>query len=117
VAEQIAQAGGPDPKPERRLVDARAGLAKLRREGRCRVCGWKHHLTRHHIVPRGQRGDDADDNLVPLCERCHGELHRSDAISVRVRLRSKLTPAEIAYVISKKGLEWLDRRYPERHAR
>lgn len=29
----------------------------------------------HHIVSRGAGGGDEDWNLMPLCRRCHREVH------------------------------------------
>jgi len=105
----------PDPKPERRIVDQFAGNDKLRAEGRCRICGAPATgplgLTRHHLVPRSQQGDDVDDNIVPLCgdgtRGCHAEVEFRTA-GYRARLRAKLTPDELAYIIDKKGASWLN---------
>src|SRR6478752_5264783 len=54
-----------DPKPSARIVDPQAGLEKLGREGRCRLClkPWTQGLTRHHLVKRSQGGDDVEDNI------------------------------------------------------
>lgn len=106
-----------DPKPAPRIIDPNAGRAKLRQEGRCRLCGSRvdYKLSRHHLVPRGAGGDDVDFNLVPLCGGgtigCHGDVegwHRT----ARQRLRQRLTQGEVEYVIGKKGEAWLDRMYP-----
>lgn len=111
---------GPDWKPERRIVDIYAGNAKLRAEGRCRLCGAAANvrgLTRHHLVPKGQGGDDIDENIVPLCgdgtRGCHAEVEYRTA-GYRQRLRAKLSPDEYAYIIDKKGASWLNSRsgYP-----
>lgn len=66
----------------------------------------------HHLVPRSAGGDDVDANLVPLCDACHGQLHRGSGTIVRRRLRASLAPAELRYVLAKKGAAWLDSRYP-----
>jgi len=93
----------PDPKPRPRVQDPTAGYTKIRAEQRCRLCGMGFArglgLTRHHVVPKGQGGDDVADNLVPLCGHgtigCHGAVEHD--IRARVRLRAKLRPQEIAY--------------------
>lgn len=111
--------GQPDPKPAPRIIDPDAGREKLRREGRCRMChGYAtrlYLLSRHHIVPRGQGGDDVDDNLIPICGHgtigCHGNVE-GWVRDYRQRLRRRMLPAEVAYVIGKKGEAWLDRNYP-----
>lgn len=113
----------PDPKPRPRIVDHSAGYDKMRREQRCRLCGatflqgWG--LTRHHIVPRGQGGDDVDDNLVPLCGHgtalCHGAVE-SD-VRARSRLRGRLRSRERRYARQRYAElgkpDGFDRRYPE----
>jgi len=30
----------------------------------------------HHLTHRGAGGGDVEDNLVPLCRKCHSELHQ-----------------------------------------
>lgn len=100
----------PDPKPEPRIIDPEAGIAKLLREGRCRLCPSRWALGRHHLVPRGQRGDDVDDNLVPLCDVCHDGVEKLPM--ARSVLRQRLTDAEWAYVVGKVGPERARARYP-----
>lgn len=107
---------GPNPRPARRVVDDAAGVEKCAREG-CRVCGaTSGPYARHHLVPRGQRGDDVDDNLVRLCDPwepyCHHLVTTNDPEALAA-LRRSLSPSEVAYVIRKKGVGWLERRYPD----
>ncbi len=108
-----------DPRPPKRVKDSRAGKAKVEREGRCRVCGTRRGLNRAHLVAKGQRGDDVAANIVPLCGSgtagCHGALtdHRRGWETVAGILRARLRPDELAYVLEKKGQDWLDRVYPE----
>ena len=119
-----------DPKPPLRLVDPNAGKEKLLQERTCRACQrvgvWK--LSRAHLVPKGQGGDDVDANIVPLCgggtDGCHGALtdhHPATEPSllkgqpwvvVAFALRIRLKDAERDYILAKKGLDWLDRTYP-----
>lgn len=109
-----------DPKPAKRIVDKDAGRAKVLMEGRCRCCGRTWSLNRMHLVPKGQGGDDVDDNIAPGCGSgttgCHGALtaHTRDWRIVAARLRENLTADEIAYCLAKKGQDWLDRTYPRR---
>jgi 5-methylcytosine-specific restriction endonuclease McrA len=122
----------PIPRPSRRVRDSQAGFQKVAYEGKCRICrkpavhgmpgveGSWWGLTRHHLVPRSQGGDDIDDNLVPLCgdgvSGCHGdvEAYRPGA---RHSLRIALTRQEVEYVTAKKGRAWLDNAYPDVSAR
>jgi hypothetical protein len=110
-----------------RIVDARAGMVKVyQRERRCRVCGAT-NVSRHHLVGKGQLGDDVAENIVPLCgdgvRGCHGavtdgherlgaDLVLRDGDAVRRALRATMTADEVAYVIGKKGEGWLDLYYP-----
>ena len=49
----------------------------LRRDGwRCQSCGALSHLEVHHRQLRSRAGDDAEQNLITLCNACHAILHR-----------------------------------------
>lgn len=77
----------PDWKPPSRIVNSKAQPvdATPLLAGVCPLC--KRHvgrdrLTRHHVVPKGQGGDDVPENLVWACGHgtvgCHGVLtHRN----------------------------------------
>lgn len=111
------------------------GVAKLREEGVCRLCLRRHgvlpgfRLTRHHLVPKSHftsgilgytpiwvvKVRDADANIVPLCRGCHDEVEQTEA--GRVRLRARMSQAEVAYCIQVRGQAWLERRYPARRAK
>ena len=48
----------------------------LCRDGwRCQACGSRSNLQAHHIQLRSQSGDDAEDNLITLCTKCHAQAH------------------------------------------
>jgi hypothetical protein len=104
-----------DLKPAKRIVNPLAGLAKAQEEGRCRLCH-SPFMSRHHLVSRSLRGDDVEANLVPLCGSgttgCHGAVEARDPMVCSL-LRSRLTEAELAYVLEKKGADFLARYYPE----
>lgn len=115
---------GADPKPLKRVKADRAGWERIREEkltGRsCRVCVAFIAGTLHHLVPRSLGGDDVADNLVPLCGSgttgCHGLVEARDPWACSL-LGFRLTEAERAYVIGKKGEAFLHRYYgPERDA-
>lgn len=112
----------PNPRPTRRIVDREAGRAKAGAGAECRLCGVRAHLERHHLVPRSQRGDDVDENIVPLCGPhhagglsmlvgCHRLVTENDPDALAL-LRGRLFPEEEAYVAHKMGWGWLERRYP-----
>ena len=43
---------------------------------RCQSCGALANLEVHHRELRSQSGDDAEQNLITLCTRCHSVVHR-----------------------------------------
>ncbi|MGH9494432.1 MAG: HNH endonuclease [Candidatus Sulfotelmatobacter sp.] len=43
--------------------------------GRCQCCGCTNEFHVHHICPRSSLGDDAVENLITLCTRCHRTVH------------------------------------------
>ncbi len=134
----------PDPKPPprprkaTRKIDRDASAAQLLRYGACCACGAP-ACNAHHVIPKGQGGDDVLENLVSLCgsgtARCHGALHgnpydhefakvgdvpfveRRDAEWVLRRIGAHLLtrPEVLAYVATKKGPDagayFLQRRY------
>jgi 5-methylcytosine-specific restriction endonuclease McrA len=49
----------------------------LRRDGwRCQDCGSRTNLEVHHLQFRSQGGEDAEENLITLCCRCHAQRHQ-----------------------------------------
>lgn len=79
--------------------------------GKCDICGEKEDLTFHHIIPCGlgrSRGSDYrawtlfldydDNNLRLLCNSCHVELHRNEAIEATKASRIAAEKALIAVV-------------------
>jgi predicted restriction endonuclease len=114
------------PKPAKRIVSKQAGVRKVTLEGRCRACGHVpagvpgDALERAHLVGKGGgRGDDVDDNIIPLCSKCHRSLHDHDKHwrVVADAVRENLTRDELAYVTRKIGpgwSYWIDKVYPRR---
>lgn len=41
---------------------------------KCHFCPRKDSIEVHHIVPQRFNGSDKRENLVAVCERCHGKL-------------------------------------------
>jgi 5-methylcytosine-specific restriction endonuclease McrA len=61
-----------DPKSYRELCQQ-----VLQRDGwRCQTCGSSTDLQVHHVNLRSRLGDDAEENLVTLCAKCHNEVHQ-----------------------------------------
>ena len=49
----------------------------LRRDSwRCQSCGAMSNLEVHHNEFRSHSGDDSEQNLITLCNLCHGRVHR-----------------------------------------
>lgn len=76
------------PKPRPRVLEkrdtAREKLAVLRRvylavdlrdDRKCRCCGRRDALHKHHITFRSKGGNDTTENLVTLDAVCHALLH------------------------------------------
>lgn len=41
----------------------------------CQYCGANaEHI--HHLIPISHGGDNRQSNLIPLCMRCHGKIHK-----------------------------------------
>ena len=48
----------------------------FKRDGfRCVICGSRHNLVCHHIIPVRCGGSHNLDNLITLCEDCHKKIH------------------------------------------
>jgi len=43
---------------------------------RCQSCGAMSCLEVHHLKYRSHSGHDTEKNLITLCSRCHGQMHR-----------------------------------------
>jgi hypothetical protein len=115
----------------KRIVDRNAGIAKIRREGECRVCERTpsghplDSLNRMHVVPKSLGGDDVDDCIVPGCGSgstgCHGLLtsamedpHHPAGLTVaeaRELLLANLSVREREYAEAKKYPGWLEDYY------
>ena len=115
----------PDWKQAASIRDPEAGKAKIEAEGCCRLCKraklprWLGGnpfdcLERHHVVQKGMGrtigGDDVDENIIPLCTRCHREVTERTRYS-RMAVRANLRHDEEDYVIRRKGKWWLDKHY------
>jgi hypothetical protein len=99
-----------------RCKDREASIRKLLADPLCRACGAR-AVNSHHLIGKGQGGDDDVDNLIPLCgsgsSGCHGALHgnpyvdasgrRWDAFSVRQAIGLGLRPSEYACARQKLG--------------
>jgi len=74
--------------PIRRDPEAYAHLRLkiLKRDGwRCQNCGSTTNLDVHHMKRRSDLGDDAENNLIALCRRCHRLMHGHSRESRGVR--------------------------------
>src|SRR5262245_28952783 len=65
---------GPDPKPEKRIIDPGVFADFYAQDHECLVCGERNPQA-HHMLSRAQGGDDLPGNLLPLCKGCHGAFH------------------------------------------
>ena len=56
----------------------------VRDKGRCRACGKKLAVDSahvHHIIYRSQGGPHTEENLITLCEQCHGIAHSNKRVN------------------------------------
>lgn len=86
----------------------------------CVICG-SINISIHHILPRGQGGDDVWENLVPLCGSgttgCHGGVEAGLDSACRALGRYVMSerPDTVDYLVERLGgrpaaLEFLRRR-------
>jgi hypothetical protein len=108
-----------DPKPPRRVKATLAEWKQIRANkmsalDACRVCQSSGPLTLHHLVSKSLGGDDLADNLVAVCGSgttgCHGLIEAFDPWACSL-LGQRLTDAERAYVVARKGAYFLESRY------
>lgn len=98
-------------------------------------CGCNRQIgSYHHILPKGQRGDDVLSNLVGLSgdgtRGCHGALTSGNRVNdgknypdqstrwitpeqVAAGIRRNLRPDQIAYVTAREGMWYVEKHYPE----
>lgn len=105
-----------DWKASARIVDRGAMKRKLLADPVCRATG-ERAANCHHLIGKGQGGDDVEDNLIPLTgsgsSGAHGALHgnpftdgsgrRWEARDVRQAIGLGISLSEFAYVVQKLG--------------
>jgi len=72
-----------DLRPAKRIKDPDLLRRLHLRMRECLACGGTYGLTLHHVVLRGQGGDDSEENIIVLCQgpgtqNCHGRWHDGD---------------------------------------
>lgn len=103
----------PDPKPPRRKRDRK--LMDRLRQVPCQITG-RLPATSHHLTPGASRSDE-ESGLFRVVSEIHDLFHngserqRSEAATA---IREHMTDAQIRYVIDRKGVDWLDARYPSK---
>lgn len=62
-------------------------LVHQRDSWKCRVtyCGGRQGLHSHHIIYRSAGGDDAEWNLITVCNRCHDAIHNRYLVALPLR--------------------------------
>lgn len=95
-----------DPKPVKRVRDAEVMMDFHASRPSCLACTNQpgFNVEAHHVLSRGQGGDDDLGNLVGLCTSCHRALHngnKSPRRSIARFLRSEAGSDHCAYLIRK----------------
>jgi hypothetical protein len=118
----------PDPKPAARIVNPNVQPldALPLRDGRCPLCRRRLvFFSRHHVLPKGQSGDDVPENTVWTCgdgtRGCHGVLtHRNrdgesgrtfEEVAADLLRYLDTQPLVRAYAEGKKYPGWLEDYY------
>jgi RNA-directed DNA polymerase len=78
-----ARGGGPAWRTAREEA-----LAKT--EGTCAICGSLEQVEVHHIKAKTKRGGNVEQNLIPLCRKCHRQAEKRNSV-VSQQLREKVT--------------------------
>jgi len=70
-----------------RIPPEKAILVYFFSKFRCSICGTKEDLTVHHLdhkgrnkLDKGEPQNNRLDNLVVLCRKCHGTLHKKSIL-------------------------------------
>ncbi len=99
--------------PRRKLRAVATGTEWKRiraaKDARCRLCGAPPPNDLHHVLSRGQGGDDVAPNVVPLCARDHDLVERRDPAAC-MALAVSLTDEEYAYAVDTFGESFFERR-------
>lgn len=66
-------------------------------DGHCVLCGSniEHH---HHIVPQHKGGSDTPENIVGLCNECHGKVHTNRALLDNIGKKKKYAGTSIVNI-------------------
>lgn len=67
---------------------------------KCNHCkkSFSHNIAKlhiHHIIERFQWGKDTPDNLICLCEACHGKLHKDSEKPMHANAKKKIIESTI----------------------
>jgi len=92
------------------------GLAYIethRSSERCELCGSSRGLEVHHIVPISLGGPDERDNMILLCQRCHGMLTPKSILTRLGIKRTKERNMLCAFAVE--FLEEVDRQAEDTH--
>lgn len=78
---------------------------------KCVICNSNQVKDIHHILPQSQGGLDNNSNLMPLCKKCHKEVHdntkkdvHSSSFSQYRNIKLTKIQEEILYLITKEYL-------------
>ena len=81
----------------------------LERDGKkCRLCGREEYLEVHHITPKIIGGEETEENMITLCQYCHGFMHCNPMTKYGrgELIKESMIKKEGKQVISKYGKRW-----------
>lgn len=82
----------------------------MERDGyKCTRCGCEEKLHCHHIVPKALGGSDDPENLVMLCDNCHGKEHVAIRDKQIDRSLDKMSAMPFFDIYARRTLEYLEK--------
>lgn len=94
--------------------------ALFRANYKCQLCGSKENLNVHHNTYEN-RGEEKDEDLVVLCENCHGKFHDKicdeneiSSVENNQMVKSKMCPLCNEVVSKEESFEYKGRYYHEK---
>jgi hypothetical protein len=102
------------PKQWQAIIAAKGAECRWCKELNSEPMTYRGAIEYHHLVARSYGGDDVADNVIPLHQLCHLQLHESRspfADNARRLVLAGLTDAEYSYMVQRAGEAYAERVY------